>query len=205
MYRSARRVVEATMSHLAHVFIDGGYLRHLASDNNRPLYNPRSLSSQIVEHREIQSWAGIQTAILNVRLARIIYYDAKSDEQEDEELKDYWAAVELLPDVELGFGSVRGRPRRQTAVDTLIAVDMVVGAFTKLFSVAVLLSGDSDFVPVVDEVRRCGVMVVVAADQESLAEDLRRAADRFVPIDLKGAEHLVMKVGDRYWKPPRGN
>jgi len=197
------------MSHLAYVFIDGAYLRHLAQDARVPLSNPQSLAHEIISRQDVQSWApATPGASLNIHLARVIYYDAKPDEreeeqeeQEDAKLKEYWDAVELLPDTELGFGSVRGRkPRRQKKVDTLIAVDMLVGAFTKLFSVAVLVAGDSDFVPVVDEVRRRGVMVVVAADDGSLAEDLKRAADRFVPIKLEGAEHLVMKVDGRYWK-----
>ncbi len=194
------------MPHIAYVFIDGGYLRHIAWDNNRPLYNPRDIAGCVVSHKDVQAWPAGPHTVSNVHLARIIYYDGRPDEpdeEEDKELTDYWDAIELLPDTELGFGSVRGRPRRQKAVDTLIAVDMLVGAFTKLFSVAVLISGDSDFVPVVDEVRRRGVMVAVAAEEESLAEDLRRAADRFVPIALSPeTQSCVMKVNDRSWQPP---
>jgi uncharacterized LabA/DUF88 family protein len=92
-----------------------------------------------------------------------------------------------LNDTELGFASVRGgtrkRPPRQKGVDTLIAVDMLVGAFTQLFSVAILVAGEADFVPVVNEVKRRGVMIVVAAANDgSLSDDLRRAADRFYSI-----------------------
>jgi uncharacterized LabA/DUF88 family protein len=62
---------------------------------------------------------------------------------------------------------------------------MLVGAFTGLFSVAVLVAGDADFVPVVNEVKRRGVMVVVAAapSDGSLSDDLKRAADRFYAIE----------------------
>ena len=96
---------------------------------------------------------------------------------------EYWRAIKLLPDTQIGFGALRGRPRRQKRVDGLIAVDMMVGAFTNLFEVAILIAGDSDFVPVVDEVRRRGIMVVVAGVQESLAAELGRAADRIWIID----------------------
>ncbi len=60
---------------------------------------------------------------------------------------------------------------------------MLVGAFSGLFDIAVLVAGDGDFTPVVEEVRRRGVMVVVVAVSESLSDDLRRVADRFVEID----------------------
>jgi len=68
-------------------------------------------------------------------------------------------------------------------VDTLIAVDMLVGAFTGLFEVAVLIAGDSDFVPVVQEVRRRGVMVVAVSTPHKLAPDLRRTVDRVWELD----------------------
>jgi uncharacterized LabA/DUF88 family protein len=89
-------------------------------------------------------------------------------------------------------------------VDTLIAVHMLVGAYSEIYSVAVLVSGDADFVPVVNEVRRRGVMVVVAAMEDgSLSEDLRRAADRFVPIGpgLNGvtAWFPELTVDNRTW------
>ena len=59
---------------------------------------------------------------------------------------------------------------------------MIVGAFTEVYDLAVLVAGDADFVPVLDEVRRRGASVVVVAHKASLADDLLRAADRFVPI-----------------------
>lgn len=50
---------------------------------------------------------------------------------------------------------------------------------------------DADFVPVVEEVKKHGVMVVVAATQRTCSEELRRAADRFIAID-----------NDQQWFPP---
>ena len=98
-------------------------------------------------------------------------------------------------------GGTKRRPPRQKGVDTLVAVDMLVGAFTQLFSVAVLLAGDADFVPVVNEVRRRGVMVVVAGERKSIADDLVRAADRFVEIDPNGT-FPPMQKDSRIWEPP---
>ena len=60
---------------------------------------------------------------------------------------------------------------------------MLEGAFSKLFDVAILVAGDSDFVPIVNAVRRRGVMVVVAAADWSLSAELRRSADRHWFID----------------------
>ena len=192
----------------AHAFLDGGYLRELARERGLELIDPLRLSRQIVEHEDVQQWAqgsGERTTALT----RITYYDGWPGEEVAPELKEYWEAIELLPDTHLGFGSVRGRlgrrrPRQQKGVDTLIAVDMLVGAFTEIASVAVLVSGDADFVPVVEEVRRRGIKVILAAaDDRSLASELRRAADRFIPIGFDPASDspcfVRLNVAGRTW------
>jgi uncharacterized LabA/DUF88 family protein len=196
------------MPYHAYGFVDGGYLRELARKANHPLVNPRLLVNNVVFQPEVQSWCARRTAQDNVVLARVTYYDGRPDKEQELNpgLREYWEAVELLPDTELGFGSTRTgtrrRPRKQKGVDTLIAVDMLVGAFTQLFPIAILVAGDADFVPVVNEVRRRGVMVVVAADEPSMSDSLRRAADRFVVIGpgLESARFPALSVGGKEWQ-----
>lgn len=181
----------------AYCFVDGGHLRAAAKKYNQPLVDPRVLAENIVSSSYVQGWRrpGMGTgskayASLNeVGLGRVLYYDARPDDTNStvSAIEEYWKAIELLPDTEIGFGTLRGRPRRQKKVDGLIAVDMMVGAFTNLFQIAILVSGDSDFVPVVNEVRRRGVMVVIAGVPESLADELKRAGDRVWPIDPIGS------------------
>lgn len=178
--------------HLAHVFVDGGYLRRMCWDFGIYYADPRGLATTLVDHGENQTWAHSPSVATNTLLGRITYYDAVPDSssqthstnQKCQDLEPYWQAIELLRDVRLGFGKLRGTGRslRQKGVDTLMAVDMLVGAFSGLFDVAVLVSGDADFVPVVEEVKRRGVMVAVAAATRSLSDELRRAADRFIEI-----------------------
>lgn len=172
--------------HLAHVFIDGGFLRALAKERNRSLFNPKALAKGLVDGAQIQTWAYNPTVLTNTLLGRITYYDALPDDanQPTVDLQPYWKAIELLDDVHLGFGALRGLQKklRQKGVDTLLAVDMLVGAFSGVFDIAVLVARDADFVPVVDEVKRRGVMVAVAAPSDGLADDLRRVADRFIDI-----------------------
>jgi uncharacterized LabA/DUF88 family protein len=173
--------------HLAHVFIDGGYLRALAKDLHGKLIDPRRLAMLLCDHRQIQSWAQNRYQGTGTLLGRINYYDALPDQRPaSAATESYWKAIELEDDVHLGFGALRGlqRKMRQKGVDTLLAVDMLVGAFSSLFDVAILLAGDADFVPVVEEVRRRGVMVVIAGVNASVSDDLRRVADRFIDIPV---------------------
>lgn len=196
------------MPYHAHGFVDGAYLRKLAEKFHAPLVNPRVLVSNVVGSTQVQSWGTLPHARGDVCLTRVIYYDARPDEESETagELIEYWEAIELLPDTELGFGSLRGgtkrKPPRQKGVDTLMAVDILVGAFTSIYSVAILVAGDADFVPVVNEARRRGVMVVVAANEQDIARDLRRAADRFVGIGpgLALKDFPPMDVEGRQWQ-----
>lgn len=180
-------------------FVDGAYLRRLARENEIALPNP----ANVIAHVHGQAGKFLGATLIT---SRIIYYDAAPDDDSEvpDDLRDYWDALELQPDTELGFGSLRGKakrtPRRQKGVDTLIAVDMLVGAFTDLFPVATLIAGDADFVPVVREVRRRGVLVIVGAamtqPQASLSDELRRAADRVVDI---GSALTAFKYQGRTW------
>ena len=180
-------------------FVDGAYLRRLAQEKEIALANP----ANVISHVLAQAGKVLGGTLIT---SRIIYYDAAPVEESEvcSDLREYWDALELQRDTELGFGSLRGKarktPRRQNGVDTLIAVDMLVGAFTDLFPVAVLIAGDADFVPVVREVRRRGVLVIVGASMRapkaSLSDELRRAADRVVDIDTGLAE---FRYEERTW------
>ena len=181
--------------HLCHVFIDGGYLRKRAADWNVVNVHPLNLANKVVGHSTVQGWATHAMANRSTLLGRVTYYDGLPGDTEKAELKKYWDAIELLPDVHLGFGALKGLGRkvRQKGVDTLIAVDMLVGAFSELFDIAILVAGDGDFTPVVEEVRRRGVMIVVVGVEGSVSEDLRRVADRYIEIDSQWV--TTLKVG----------
>jgi uncharacterized LabA/DUF88 family protein len=48
----------------------------------------------------------------------------------------------------------------------------------------ILVAGDGDYVPLLDEVKRLGkISVVVFFEKEGMNPDLRLAADYFVPVD----------------------
>lgn len=143
-------------------------------------------------------------------LIRTTYYDGRPDENEAKELTRYWNGIEALPDTDLGWGTLRGGERgrkapRQKGVDTLIAVDMLSGAAAGSYDLAVLAAGDEDFTPVVHEVRRYGVRILLAAHARSLSGELRRSADRVLELDplSKGRLFPFLMVDKQYFGPLR--
>lgn len=201
----------------SYCFVDGGHLRAISRMTGQPLVNPRILARNIAYSGIVQGWRTFKghkgskrlanATAVNSELARTIYYDARPDPESETEIGAYWKAIELQPDTDIGFGTIRGRPRRQKQVDGLIAVDMLAGVFTSLFQIAILVTGDSDFVPIVEEVRRRGAMVVVAALEAMLSDELRRAADRIWPIEPDNPNDfppLVAPDGQVWYEKPDG-
>jgi uncharacterized LabA/DUF88 family protein len=81
------------------------------------------------------------------------------------------------------------KPKGQKAkgVDIALTKDMLLHAFFGHYDVAVLVTGDGDYVPVVEEVKRLGRRVIVAFfDCPQLSAKLRRTADEFYPLQLRG-------------------
>lgn len=68
-------------------------------------------------------------------------------------------------------------------VDINITIDAFHHAASDHYEVCVLMTGDGDFVPLVQTIQRCGKRVVVAAFTSGLATNLQKAADDFYLLD----------------------
>ena len=100
------------------------------------------------------------------------------------------------------FLAKKSKGKRAKGVDIALTKDMLVNAFFNNYDVAVLVSGDGDYVPVVEELKRMGKIVIVAFYPEhGLNPVLRRAADRFQAIELGGDRVF----GNVNWHPPRNS
>jgi hypothetical protein len=113
---------------------------------------------------------------------RWYYTSAQGDESTQEQVHDELSAAEFAPVVI----RKRANQRKSKGVDIALTKDMLVQAFLNNYDVAVLVAGDGDYVPVVEEVKRLGKWVIVAFfDEESgLSPRLRRAADHSAIFNL---------------------
>jgi len=73
--------------------------------------------------------------------------------------------------------------QEQKEVDVALACEMLVHAFRNNFDVAILVSGDRDFVPAIQHVQSSGKRVEVAAFANSVGQEMRRSADRFHELE----------------------
>jgi uncharacterized LabA/DUF88 family protein len=81
-------------------------------------------------------------------------------------------------------------------VDNALTKDLLSNAFLDNYDVAVVITGDADYRPVIQEVERLGKTVCVMAFTDTSAKinpELRLIADYFTPLD---------DIVTRYWPHP---
>lgn len=78
------------------------------------------------------------------------------------------------------FDAVR---KEQKEVDVAMACEMVVHALRDHFDIAIVVSGDRDFVPAIQHVQAAGKRVEVAAFDKSVSKAIVVVADKFYDLD----------------------
>ena len=144
------------------VFIDGGYLRIVLRevfDETRIDYE--KFSNKLCELVEAERW-------------RTYYYDcmpllARNPTPQEQEryarTQRFFAYLQRIPRFEVRLGKliyVEERQRTiQKRVDVLLSVDLVRVSGGKQIQKAILVTGDSDFVPAVKAAKDAGMLTIV--------------------------------------------
>jgi len=69
------------------------------------------------------------------------------------------------------------------SVDGRLIFDLLVNAFDDNFDVAVIASGDRDYIPVINEVKKMKKDVVLASFKNSISQAMRDAVDNVIELD----------------------
>jgi uncharacterized LabA/DUF88 family protein len=78
------------------------------------------------------------------------------------------------------------RQRKSKGVDIALTTDMLTHAFQNHFDVAILVSGDEDYCPLVNRVKSLGKQVWVwsfSQKEDGLGPELWKASDVFIPLN----------------------
>lgn len=147
-----------------YLFVDGGHLRKYYEDfTNKWFGNDGELDFTKIK--------------ADFNADKCFYFDCVEDASKFRGLrKSDWR-------VELGFLR-NGNKREQKEVDTLIAVSMVRCAYIGKMSNAILLSGDTDFRPVVEELVRMDVDVKVVGNKKNTSQELMGEATSVQLLDI---------------------
>ena len=126
------------------------------------------------------------------KFGRVVAAKAYANWQEGQHLRDpndlYSAGIEpiYVPTVILGFSdSPDGAPRRKNSIDVKLAVDCVDASLSNPnISTFVLVTGDGDFVHLINTLRLRGKRVVVVGTSWSTSWQLTSSADHFLAYDV---------------------
>lgn len=134
------------------------------------------------------------------KMIRINYYVSELNPEWDEgagNQQKFLAALRHLP-----FFTVRTRPLRyspdkqkkwEKGIDILIATDMLTGAYLNGYDTVMLVSGDGDFAPVLDEIKKMGRRVENAFFFKRRADALVGSCDVFVNLDKEMLKDCLRK------------
>lgn len=114
-------------------------------------------------------------------LVRSFYYTcAKGDHSRIEALQDELIACGIS-DPRVFKKSTNNRSKR---VDITLATEMLSHAFHDNYDVAVLVAGDEDYVPLVQEIKRSGKQISLWFFEDGLSKHLKRECDIFLNIEF---------------------
>jgi uncharacterized LabA/DUF88 family protein len=94
----------------------------------------------------------------------------------------------------------------EKGVDILLATDMLSLAYRNAYDTAILVSGDSDYIPVVEMVQQLGKRVENASFKKTSSYELRKVCDDFILLDKyldKFTEPLNKPKEEKVVEPPK--
>ncbi len=110
-----------------------------------------------------------------------------------EGLKSYEGKLREAQLTPVIFPKSKGREKR---VDIALTTHLLVEAFSRNFDIGIVVTGDEDFISVVQEAKRYGAQIFGCFFDTSINPDLKREFDRFFPI---GA-NMTSKTREEYRK-----
>jgi len=155
------------------IFIDGSNLYHGGKRANLRV-DVQKLARKLVGDRE---------------LVRTYYYAAPVPQEMNPAVHEsqarFLASFDYADYFEVKLGRIEPRPGgrwEEKGVDAQLATDMVFFAARNLYEVAILVSGDGDFVHTVQAVKDLGKHVENAYYREGHSRELQRKCDKFIEL-----------------------
>ncbi len=154
------------------VFLDVQNLYHSAKN----LYDKRVNFDGVVE-----------TAVGRRSLVRAIAYVIRTESGEESDF--FKALVNIGIETKIKDLQIFSDSAKKADWDVGIAVDIV--ALAPKLDVIILVSGDGDFVPALEYVRKFGCQIEVVAFGRSCSSKLRETADDFIDLSESPKDYLI--------------
>ena len=175
---------EVLMSRRLAMFIDGSNLYNGMREN---LSNTRVNLGELIEQLRGGRY-----------LVRCYYYNAPLTDDYDHELREgqarFFESLRRIPYVTVRLGRLHRRSDGslvEKGIDVSIAVEALSLAFNDGYDETVIVSGDGDYVELVEAIKRHGKQVEIAMFRNQSAGILMEHADVFRPLDELDWESIL--------------
>ena len=131
-------------------------------------------------------------------LKKIFYYNVKQELQGKikipEEQKKFLKSLEKIDNLEvkLGIWKEQNGSIVEKGVDVLLATDLVLNSVKNKYDTAIIVSGDGDFFPAIEAVKKEGKRVEVAAFESNISKEASDSADKVIKFRKSFFNHLWM-------------
>ncbi|MCX5848343.1 MAG: NYN domain-containing protein [Deltaproteobacteria bacterium] len=163
------------------IFVDGENLsiRFKSFIDNEKL---EKLEKHIGYEKDIYVWSPfLNLSNHNIcAIVRIFYYTSLKGD--DDKIRSIFDALKSLGVTDPKI--FKKKPNNKTKrVDITLATDMLSNAYNNNFDIAILVAGDEDYIPLVQELKHCGKQISLWFLEDGLSQSLKRECDHF--FDMK--------------------
>jgi uncharacterized LabA/DUF88 family protein len=180
------------------LFIDGGYLRK----GVRELFGDDKMDEKI-DYAKLRAELAVylQEALIAPEVVRAYYYDAIPIDQNDERYKrqkEYTDRIKEVDFYEVRLARLKKSDEekegyKQKGVDVLLSIDMLEKAYENHYEWAMLLTGDDDYVDLVQAVKNAGKRVYGFYFEGHASQELIDSFDRRTIILKHVAQSFLTK------------
>ncbi len=163
------------------IFIDGGYLTSIL----RKYYNGKNI--------DLLKLCNKISSITETKRLRTYYYHClpyvrpgnQEDKLKEANMQRFLTKIRRLPRFEVKLGRLQliGNEFRQKMVDVHMSLDIVNMCFGNMIQHAILIAGDSDFVPAIERAKNSGAIVHLYYDPRTVHNQLLDVIDELHDIN----------------------
>ncbi len=154
-------------------------------------------SAKNLYQKRVNFGAVLKEAVAGRQLVRAYAYVVKTEGGEEQTFFDVLEKLGIetrVKDLQVFYGGAK-----KGDWDVGIAIDAV--RIAKLVDVIVLMSGDGDFVPLIDYLRNQGIQIEVMSFGKSTSSHLREEADEFFDL-CENPDQFLLRQTTRSRRPP---
>ncbi len=168
-------------SEKAAIFIDGGYLNKIIKKNFRGLpLDYLKLSDKICSDLELNR---LRTYFYHC--LPIVRKNNEEDLSRQSNMQKFLTKIKRLPRFEVKLGKLQliGNQFKQKMIDVLMSLDITNMSYENQIQHAVLIAGDSDFIPAIKKARDYGIIVHLYYHPSSVHNEVLDEVDELHEIN----------------------